>query len=580
MLWIPRRIFKSNYNEKKFESVELYIEKLLKLLSTKTNDLSFIRNNARKDTLEKFKRNIDKNLFLIEAPTGIGKTFMALNLALEIVRLKKKKRIINALPMTSIIDQTYEEYLNIFDDNILMKYHHLTFSKEYYNLDNEKRNEEDYYKQKDAFINKSWSEDNVIVTTFNQLLNLFYSNKNKDLIKFWTLKDSVIILDEIQAIPRVLLKDFSETISFLSREFNIDFILMSATVPEIKNFLDNSLLCELLDNKYFSLDFNNRYALSFDKDINSEDKLINAILSKFNEDNSVLTVVNTKKLALKIYEELKKTVDKSSLFLLSSLFIPLSRKNIISKIKNNLNKRKLILISTQVVEVGVDLDFDIGFREFAPFYSIIQTAGRVNRENRIEVKDTAELIITSKIGYSPYHQTDLLEDVVTNLINSSIRENCLLPILKNYFEIAIKRTSPDTLLINKMINLEFDNVIDEFNNNFMKNLPYLTSVFIELKKGLHESFIEELENCHNKLKNTKLKLEEKMEIKEEIKRIYKKVSLYVINVSKEEVGILPPFYNDSEMKVCSNNMLKDFYDTETGFKRDKMLPLKTENVIF
>ena len=299
-------IFKCGYNEKTFENVEFYIEKLLKFLSGKDNDLSLIRNKARTDTIEKLKQNIDKNIFLIEAPTGIGKTFMALHLALEIIKIKDKKRLITALPMTSIIDQTFDEYSNIFDDNILMKYHHLSFSKEYYNSDKEKRNEEDFYKQKDSFINKSWSEDTVIITTFNQLLNLFYSNKNRDLIKFWTLRDSIIILDEIQAVPRILLKDFSETISFLSKKFNIDFILMSATVPDIKNFIDKSLICELLDNKYFSLEFNNRYALRVDNSINSVNKLAAEIIDKSNLDNSVLAVVNTKKLALSVYEQLIK----------------------------------------------------------------------------------------------------------------------------------------------------------------------------------------------------------------------------------------------------------------------------------
>ncbi|MEA3452418.1 MAG: CRISPR-associated helicase Cas3' [Bacteroidota bacterium] len=553
-------IFKNKYTEQKFENIDLYIDKLIKLLSTKNNTLSKVRNSARNDTLETLKRNMNKSIFLIEAPTGIGKTFMALNLALEIVKNKNKKRIINALPMTSIIDQTFDEYSKIFDSNILMKYHHLTFAKK--RIENEG---EVFYKQKDAFITKSWSDDNVIITTFNQLLNLFYSNRNRDLIKFWTLRDSVIILDEIQAIPRILLKDFSETINFLSKKFNIDFILMSATVPDIKNFLDKKFLCELLDNKYFSLEFNNRYALSFNKNIDSEDKLVSEILEKYNNSNSVLAVVNTKKLALAIYNELKKQVKNDSLFLLSSAFIPIARKNIIDNIKSKLKIQKLILISTQVVEAGVDLDFDIGFREFSPFYSIIQTAGRINRENRSEVKKSAQLIITKQISFSPYHKTDLLEDLVSELITNPIRENCLLQILKNYFKIAIKRTSPDLLLINKMKKLEFENTIETFNDNFMKKLPYLIPVFIEIKTGLYDSFKDKLDRFYEHLKNNDMSLENKMEIKEKIKNSYKQVSLYVINVSKKDVDLLPPFYKDENMKLCSYDLLSSYYQEETGW---------------
>lgn len=560
-------IFKSTYKEKPFENTEFYIEKLLKFLSNKNNDLSLIRNKARTDTIEKLKQNIDKNIFLIEAPTGIGKTFMALHLALEIIKTKDKKRLINTLPMTSIIDQTFDEYSNIFDDNVLMKYHHLSFSKEYYNPDKEKRNEEDSYKQKDSFINKSWSEDSVIITTFNQLLNLFYSNKNRDLIKFWTLRDSIIILDEIQAIPRILLKDFSETISFLAKEFNIDFILMSATVPDIKNYIDDSLICELLDNKYFSLEFNNRYALRVDNSINSVDKLVAEIIDKSNLKNSVLAVVNTKKLALSVYEQLKK--EKSlKVFLLSSLFIPKHRKEIIQEIKKVLKNEKIILVSTQVIEAGVDLDFDCGFREFSPFYSIIQTAGRINRENRNEIRDKAELIIIPEIGYSPYHQNDLLKDIVDELISNKIREKSLLPLLKEYFKIAKERTSPDRLLIEKMENLEFENVIETFDKNFMKKLPNIIPVFIEIEKDLYNSFKEKLDSFYFDLKNKELTLEKKLELKIQIKEKYKEISRYVINVNKKDAEILPPFYNESEMKLCDFAILKNFYSKNTGWKID------------
>ena len=99
--------------------------------------------------------------------------------------------------------------------------------------------------------------------------------------------------------------------------------------------------------------------------------------------------------------------------------------------------KKTLLISTQVIEAGVDLDFDYGFREFAPLYSIIQTAGRINRENRDDVKNSAELIITNKIGPSPYSQTDLLYDEVKNLLSKRIRENEILPFLKEYFLVNI-----------------------------------------------------------------------------------------------------------------------------------------------
>lgn len=561
-------IFKNKHQESRFENPDNYIAILEQHLLKKTNELSEVRNSARNDILEKFNQNIDKSIFIIEAPTGIGKTFTALHLALEIVKQKKKKRLITALPMTSIIDQTYIEYSKIFDDDLLLKYHHLTCAKSRNADEREEQNsEQEYFKQKDSYLTKSWAEDNVIITTFNQVLNLFYSNKNRDLIKFWTLRDSVIIMDEVQAIPRVLLKDFSKTISFLSKQFNIDFILMSATVPEIKNILDSDITIELLENKYFSKDFNNRYSLRFDKSIDSEEQFIDAIEKKFDEGKSVLSVVNTKKLALRIFERLQKVHSKHEVFLLSSYFIPKHRKNVIEDIAEKLkNREKVILISTQVVEAGVDLDFDCGFREFSPFYSIIQTAGRINRENRDEVINSANLTITSQITpFTPYHATDLLKEMVEELLSNDVRENKLLPLLKKYFKASIERTPQEMKLKPKMDNLEFQEVVKTFDANFMKEAPYITQLFIEIEEGLYEQFYTQFENLYEILKDNKIPLEKKMEIKIEIKEVYKQVSQFVINVSKDEVSNNESFYRDSEMKVCRYEDLGSCYTKTTGY---------------
>jgi CRISPR-associated endonuclease/helicase Cas3 len=413
-------IFKQSYQDTVPFDTKRYLNKIIHHLSEKVNDLSEVRNSARVDILQNFNINTDKKIFIIEAPTGIGKTFTALHLALEIISKKNKKRLITALPMTSIIDQTFEEYSKIFDADVLLKFHHLAFSKSYkMNHAQEKENEQEYFKQKDTFLTKSWADDKVIITTFNQILNLLYSNKNLDLIKFWTLRDSVIVMDEIQAVPRVLLQDFAKTITYLSENLNIDFILMSATVPDIKQFLEPKITAELLDNKYFSLDFNNRYVLQFNNKIETEDALLKSIVQQYKKSNSVLTVVNSKKLASCIYERLKRHyTNKDSLFLLSSNFIPKHREDIIVKISESLKKKhNPILISTQVIEAGVDLDFDYGFREFSPFYSIIQTAGRVNRENRNAVKSSATLVVFPEIDFSPYHQNDLLKDEVVELLS-------------------------------------------------------------------------------------------------------------------------------------------------------------------
>jgi CRISPR-associated endonuclease/helicase Cas3 len=560
-------IFKEEFRDAPSFETNKYNEKLIAHIDNRKNVLSSVRNAARFDVIEKFKQNNEKKIFFLEAPTGIGKTFTALQLALEIAGGKNKKRIINALPMTSIIDQTYEEYSKVIDSNILLKFHHLTNTKEYIVPGREEENEKNFFRQKNDFISSSWGLDQVIVTTFNQIFNAFYSNRNRDLIKFWTLRDSVIIFDEIQAVPRILLKDFSETISFLSSEFNIDFILMSATIPAIKKFFKPKTTCDLLDLKYYSMAFNNRYSLNFIEKIDTAGKLTEQILKNSKKNNSLVCVVNTKKLALEIYKKIEEIYKADEIFLLSTLFIPQNRKNIITTISNRLkNKQKTILISTQVIEAGVDLDFDCGFREFAPLYSIIQTAGRINRENRDEVRDRAELIITNKIGASPYQPADLLYDEVKELLKTEIRENRILPFLKKYFEISIKQTKQESVLVDHMEQLDFEKTAQQFDSNFMRTLPNIMPVFIEIEDGLYENIRSKRKKIIEELKIPNMPLENKMELKSILKHMAKNISKYVINICNDEAKAFPNFENYGEMKICNYSYIKSgLYSDKKGW---------------
>ncbi len=561
-------IFKQPFKINQSINYNKNIKKLLSLIKNKQNDLSEIRNKAREEILYNFAQNQAKSIFIIEAPTGLGKTFASLHLALEIVKTKNKSKIINALPMTSIIDQTHKVYSKIFDGKDLLKFHYLTYSKNYSSSEDEKDEENKKY-QKDDFLSSSWAVDNIIITTFNQLFNALYSNKNKDLLKFWTLRNSVIILDEIQAIPRILLRDVSQTINFLSKEFNIDFILMSATIPAIKNFLDPTQTSSLLDNKYFSMDFNNRYVLKFDRTIDDSDKLLNEILEKSDKYNSVLCVVNTKKLSLKLFEKLETYFNKEEIILLNTNFIPVHRKAILKNLATRLvYKEKTILISTQVVEAGVDLDFDYGFREFAPLSSIIQTAGRVNREGG---KDSAKLVITEKIGGSPYHLKDLLHDDVVSLLDEDVQEKNILELLEKYFSISIAKTSKDALLIEEMKNCNFENVIKIFNDNFMKDTPYLSSIFIEVEANLYSSIKSEMDKLFICIKDDKLILEEKMNVKSKLKDLNKRISQYVINVPTAACKDFEKFYEESEIYYLPFTNLKDYYNKTTGFNLNKMI---------
>ncbi len=539
-------IFKSKYENINFDDTDEILKNLLKFIGSKTNKLAGIRNQARNEILQNFLINKEKRIFIIEAPTGLGKTFMALHLALEIVKTKNKKRIINALPMTSIIDQTHSEYSNAIDSGNLLKYHHLAHIKKY---SNENFSEESSINQKDEYISSSWSYDKVIVTTFNQLFYSIFSNRNRDLIKFWTLRDSVIILDEIQAIPRILLHDIARVLNYLAINFNIDFVLMSATIPEIQRFLTPALTCELLRDSFYSMSFSNRYILKPDYKINNIVKLSEEIKSASKEYVSILAVVNTKKRALQLYELLEASFENEDIFLLNTNFIPKHREIIIANITNHLESlKKTIVIATQVIEAGVDLDFEYGFREFAPLSSIIQTAGRINREGKRSHQ--AYLVITDLLGFSPYQKKDLAENEVKAILPDELPENKVLGFLKQYFEKVIKKTSPDLLLSEDLEYLNFETAFKNFNKYFMTTIPSIKPIFVETEEGLYENYILERESIMTRLNKNSISLNEKMDLKRELKEWYKKISQYLININEKDAKDFCEFYKDSDLHFC------------------------------
>lgn len=231
------------------------------------------------------------------------------------------------------------------------------------------------------------------------------------------------------------------------------------------------------------------------------------------------------------------------------------------------NKKRTILISTQIVEAGVDLDFDIGFREFAPFSSIIQSAGRINREG---LNKNAKLIITNKIGNSPYCAKDLLYEEVTELLAEKIEEKNILSVLRKYFETIIRKTSPDTMLITDMESLEFEIVMKKFTDNFMQEIPSLSTIFIETESDLLKNFKDKREEVLKTLKNKEINLNQKMALKIKLKELNKDYSGYLINVPAKEANYYPEIWENSNIYYCPYDTVKngDKYSFEKGWQSE------------
>ncbi|WP_423902529.1 CRISPR-associated helicase Cas3', partial [Campylobacter showae] len=332
------------------------------------SDIKTLPPNKKRDEFRNFVlNNFDENykLFTLTAPTGYGKTLTALNFALKF----NKSRIIYALPFTSIIDQTYDIIAKIYKNSDISvgKTHHKT------TIDEKNLTEDDRY-SKIKFLMESFSGE-INVTTLYQLIFALFGNKNKDNVKFNQLKNSVVIIDEAQAIPYNFRKDFILLCEIISRSLGTIFIFMSATMPVIKseNFKEISNL------DYFSKQ--DRYVIKW-LDISGEEELLEKICETARDKNT-LVVVNTIKKAQELFVKLR---DKFTCFCLNGYMYDDHKRATIEAVRCAIDKSKddplaskILLISTQSIEAGVDLDFDVGFREVSPISSIIQTAGRVNR---------------------------------------------------------------------------------------------------------------------------------------------------------------------------------------------------------
>ena len=526
-------------------------------------DIKTLPLNKKRDEFRNFVlNNFDENykLFTLTAPTGYGKTLTALNFALKF----NKSRIIYTLPFTSIIDQTYDIIAKIYknSDISVSKAHHKT------TIDEKNLTEEDRY-SKIKFLMESFSGE-INITTLYQLIFALFGNKNKDNVKFNQLKNSVVIIDEAQAIPYKFRKDFILLCEIISQRLGTIFIFMSATMPVIKseNFKEISNL------EYFSKQ--DRYVIKW-LDISGEEGLLEKICETARDKNT-LVVVNTIKKAQELFVKLR---DKFSCFCLNGYMYDDHKRATIEAVRCAINTNKddplaskILLISTQSIEAGVDLDFDVGFREVSPISSIIQTAGRVNRhfgEIRGELYVFPEISKFTNLIYGDLYKVSgtILED----FRRKEVRESEILEISNSFFQKVSAQLEQDTdeSDIGKRIKkLEFEDINEEIKKVMDDNCKQ--TLIIEAK----ENFIKDFEAKILEIKNSQ---NNEFAIRDLLKNHIRKLSKFSINVTFKDKEKLMP-------NLKQINGLKDmfylpfgsyyFYSADYGLKKDTNLDITDE----
>ncbi len=321
--------------------------------------------------------------FSLTVPTGGGKTLSSLAFALNHAQAYGKQRVVYAIPYTSIIEQTadvFRDALKVLGDEVLIEHHS---QAEAVDRDETARS---------RLACENWDAP-LIVTTNVQLFESLFASKTSRCRKLHRLAQSVIVLDEAQQLPPEFLQPILDALNLLVKHYGVTVLLCTATQPALNStdYFDPSMNLRGLDGV--------REIISEPDDLFNALKRVNVelppdwttatpwevIADRITAEDCVLAIVGTRKAA----RELHRLLPPGTLHL-SALMCGAHRKAVIANIKNRLLARRsgndtepLRVVSTQLVEAGVDIDFPVVFRALAGLDSIAQAAGRCNREGRL-----------------------------------------------------------------------------------------------------------------------------------------------------------------------------------------------------
>lgn len=425
---------------------------------------------------------LDNRIFSITAQTGLGKTLSSINFALKLrARIAKQvghtPRIIYVAPFITILDQNLQVFRNVFgtdiQSNILLMHHHLSPLNYVRNIVDEQRSESYSTSQSELLI-QGWNSE-LVVTTFIQFFNTVFGRFASQLRRLHNLVGSIVILDEVQSIPYEYWDAVRSALLFLSENFKCNIIFMTATQPlifaegEIQELVPHGLL-KVPNRVAFSTRI--QQALTINEFCLEMNKLIERHPSK-----SILVELNTIKSAIEVYRSI---VNVRKSFFLSSQIIPKHRAPRIDTIKRNLmNSEPIILVSTQVVEAGVDLDFDMAVRDIGPIDSIVQAAGRCNRNGIRSSKDSLFFVYklvderNHEFGRKIYGRVAI--DVAEATMN--IDKDMLGLVQQYYKEIKERRSNERSGIVNAAINeLNYEGVEETFK---LINESFKAPVFVE-----------------------------------------------------------------------------------------------------
>lgn len=335
---------------------------------------------------------LDSGLFSLTVPTGGGKTFTSMAFALDHAALKSKRRIIFVIPFTSIIEQTANVFRDAlgkeFEDAIIE--HHSAFNEAKFSSKNNKV---------DSLTKLKLAQDNwdapIIITTVVQFLESLFSSKTSRCRKLHNIANSVIVMDEAQTLPLHLLRPSLAAIDELSRNYACSVVLCTATQPAVRcedgfvgglEQVRELAQSEQIQPKTLYEQFRRVSVRHIGKQNDEQ------LISQISQHQQILCIVNNRKQARDLYRGIEHLAGS---FHLSTFMCSVHRSIILTQIRKNLGKgQPCRVVSTSLIEAGVDVSFPHVLRADAGLDSIAQAAGRCNREAKWMAEDSWVEIFT------------------------------------------------------------------------------------------------------------------------------------------------------------------------------------------
>lgn len=383
----------------------------------KNNDIDTVngrRTEILRNCIEEGKRN--RGIFRLTVPTGGGKTIASLAFALNHAVKHHMDRIIYVVPYISVIEQNAEVFREILGNENVLENHS--------NVDYEDSEE----LRPMQLASENWDKP-IVVTTNVQFFESLFSNKSSKCRKIHNIANSVIILDEAQMLPMDYLIPCTAMLQELVQNYKTSIVLCTATQPSLDNFFGHiKKFVELCPRMEEQFEFFKRVTYQNIGNISKEN-----MAERLKKEHRALCIVNTRKRAQELYQLLK----SEGVYHLSTTMYPKHRKRVLANVKERLdNKDRCILIATSLVEAGVDFDFLSVYRQIAGVDSMIQAAGRCNRNGKKSAEESKVYIYDfedSKVIPSQQKKIDVTKSVIQDYEDISDLE-CITDYFKRLYK--------------------------------------------------------------------------------------------------------------------------------------------------